>query len=223
MPLGSKKLLNLFELVSTGQLNPPAALDIALNRAPFPGEPAPAVPPAPAVNDETTIEKSEETDQVEATATPATTTSAEPTPITTPDQHLELECERIRALANVREVMLTKKKILVFTDTVYCTDPRNNLVHKIGRFRIEIPLFEGVIRWFNLERQVNGFQAPHVKSTGNACLGNMKDLLPQLIGKREFAVATTMAIAFVESVNVNDGWGKHIDLWPVAEGKKKKK
>jgi len=219
MPLGSKKLLNLFELVSTGQLNPPAALDIALNRAPFPGEPAPAVPPAPAVNDETTIEKSEETDQVEATATPATTTSAEPTPITTPDQHLELECERIRALANVREVMLTKKKILVFTDTVYCTDPRNNLVHKIGRFRIEIPLFEGVIRWFNLERQVYGRHAPHVWPEGDATLGSLHDILPGLLKQHEFSVAVTMAIAFVENIDIRSVWINNLSDWPVARKK----
>jgi len=138
---------------------------------------------------------------------------------------LGLEYDRLLAVEHVQRVEVRSRGIHVFTDTLYCTDPRDNVVHEIGKFRIELSLdgYDSCVRWFNLERQVNGFQAPHVKSTGNACLGNMKDLLPQLIGKREFAVATTMAIAFVESVNVNDGWGKHIDLWPVAEGKKKKK
>jgi hypothetical protein len=69
---------------------------------------------------------------------------------------------------------------------------------------------------------VDGFEedmnAPHVYSDGHACLGNVEDLFPELIAKRDFASALQLAIVFIESVNVNDSAGKKIDHWPVARG-----
>ena len=58
--------------------------------------------------------------------------------------------------------------------------------------------------------------APHVDENGNACMGNTKDLFPTLIAKREFASVAELAIAFVESVNLDDNWGKFLDRWPIA-------
>jgi hypothetical protein len=39
-----------------------------------------------------------------------------------------------------------------------------------------------------------------------------------LIKKREFASAVQLAIAFVESVNTSDAWGKGISRFPEAVG-----
>lgn len=129
---------------------------------------------------------------------------------------LHQEYDRLLATAKVQRVEITDRVVHVFTDTIHCTDPRDDVVHELGRFRIDVYL-HGTIRWHNLDRQVDGFHAPHVKPTGEACLGNMADIIPQLIAKREFTVVATLAIAFVESVNINDGWGKNISQWPVAK------
>ena len=123
----------------------------------------------------------------------------------------------------VTNIEVDDKKIKVFTDTLYCTDPRTDILHEIGEFRIEISFNgkEDCVRWFNLTRDINGnmpdMQAPHVFKNGKACLGNAAEIFPELIANFEFAAVALVAIQFIESVNTDDSAGKHIDSWPIAK------
>ena len=58
--------------------------------------------------------------------------------------------------------------------------------------------------------------APHVFHNGRPCLGNMTEVIPELVANYEFAALAMVAIQFIESVNVNDSAGMHINKWPVA-------
>lgn len=122
----------------------------------------------------------------------------------------------------VVDVRVNGDRIQVFTKTLYCVDPRSNLTHEIGAFRIDIHI-NGGVRWHNLTRTVNGHwsgcQAPHINSNGEACLGNMEEVIPQLTADYEFAALAMVCIQFVESVNVNDSAGQYINRWPVAAEK----
>ena len=130
------------------------------------------------------------------------------------------EFDKLVSTHKVRDVVAEGGVIKVFTDTLYCTDPRSGKRHEIGVFQIELQTDRGDVRWFNLTRQVDGYkarmQAPHVWYEGHACLGTAAEILPQLIGGYEFAAAAMVAIQFVESVNTDDGAGKHINRWPEA-------
>lgn len=137
-------------------------------------------------------------------------------------EKFEREFDRLLSVPAVREVQAEGGLIKVFTDTLYATDPRSGKRHEIGAFRIEINTDgrgDGV-RWFNLTRQIDayerGMQAPHVFHPGHACLGNHKEVFPQLIGSYEFSIVAMLAIRFVESANTDDTAGRHIDRWPVA-------
>ena len=130
-------------------------------------------------------------------AADAAGTTAEPTAI---DPWMAAECQRIAALENVLRVAVEPPMIAVFTNTLYCTDPRDNVQHEIGRFRIEIPLAGGAIGWFNLDQRVGRFQAPHVGPDGCGCLGNMKEVFGDLLSQREFSIAATLAIAFINII-----------------------
>jgi hypothetical protein len=130
------------------------------------------------------------------------------------------EFDKLLALPKVRDMQVADGVVKVFTDTLYCTDPRSGKRHEIGAFRIEINTSganDGV-RWFNLTRRVDGYergmQAPHVFPQGRACLGNTAEVFPELIANYEFAAAAMVAIQFVESVNVDDSAGKYINRWP---------
>jgi hypothetical protein len=135
------------------------------------------------------------------------------------------EFDQMFRIANVKDVRISNRVISVYTDTLYCVDPRTNMRHEIGRFRIEIYIDgnDNGIRWFNLDRKVNGFeggmQAPHVYSSGKACLGNITETVCELIASYEFAALTMVAIQFIESVNTDDAAGKYIDRWPIATGR----
>ena len=134
-----------------------------------------------------------------------------------------LEFDKLMGSRGVTNIEVDDKKIKVFTDTLYCTDPRTDILHEIGEFRIEISFNgkEDCVRWFNLTRDINGnmpdMQAPHVFKNGKACLGNAAEIFPELIANFEFAAVALVAIQFIESVNTDDSAGKHIDSWPIAK------
>lgn len=129
------------------------------------------------------------------------------------------EFDKLLTIPKVVDVRVAGNTVKVFTETLYCVNPRTKKRHEIGAFRIEMSLAGGVF-WFNLTRKVDGFersmQAPHVFVTGKACLGNMEEVIPQLVANYEFAALAMVAINFVESVNVDDPAGKYIINWPVA-------
>lgn len=138
-----------------------------------------------------------------------------------PNEELGREYDELLKLHNVVDVTVTNDVIIVKTKTLYCVHPKTHQKHEIGAFEIHISTHYSSVKWFNKTRTVRGghsaMNAPHVDENGNACFGNTKDLFPMLIGKREFASVVQLAIAFVESVNLDDNWGKFIVNWPVVE------
>lgn len=138
-------------------------------------------------------------------------------------EELGREYDDLCRVYKVRSVEVKKSSIVIMTDMLYCVDPRSEKRHEIGEFKITIPMdHHSEVTWLNQTRTIKmdgrTMHAPHVSSRGQACFGNTQDLFPMLIKKREFATAVQLAIAFVESVNVSDSWGKGISLFPVAAG-----
>jgi hypothetical protein len=137
-----------------------------------------------------------------------------------PAEEIGREFDELTQLANVVGVKVEGDKIVVSTDVLYCVHPKTHVRYEIGAFDIHIDISRSIVQWVNKTRKVAGgsgqMNAPHVDPHGNACLGNTKDLFPQLIHKREFASVVQLAIAFVEAVNVDDNWGAYIVNWPVA-------
>ncbi|MFC1656529.1 hypothetical protein ACFL14_00995 [Patescibacteria group bacterium] len=135
------------------------------------------------------------------------------------------EFDRLLALPSVAQVQTEEDRVMIHTHTLFCTDPRTNIVHEIGRFLITVHLgtsgSEECIRWKNLTRRVDGhdekMHAPHVFPEGNACLGNMSQAIPRLVANYEITAIAIMAIKFIESVNIDDAAGKHIHKWPIAD------
>lgn len=123
----------------------------------------------------------------------------------------------------VKKIIVDGQKIEAFTETLYCADPTNNTLIEIGEFKIVIPN-SGGIKWFNLTRKVNGgmsreSNAPHVSSTGSACLGNASAMFADLYRQREFEALLHLAINFIEQVNVEDSAGQSVRLWPLVTDK----
>jgi|AGTN01.2.fsa_nt_gi hypothetical protein len=130
------------------------------------------------------------------------------------------EFDQILKIPKVTDLEVTNNALTVTTNTIYCTRPDNGVKYEIGAFKITISLRDGNVNWKNLTRQIQGgsgyMHAPHVNSEGRACLGNTQGVFPDLIAKRELVSAVLLAIAFVESVNPGDPWGKYITNWPRA-------
>lgn len=100
-------------------------------------------------------------------------------------------------------------------------DPRSKLLHQLGAFEIHLPLAGTAIKILNKDGPVHlgeshYMTAPHVNASGYPCLGNYQDVFAELLQERQFAAAVQMAIAFLESVNVSDPWGRNINRFPIA-------
>lgn len=129
------------------------------------------------------------------------------------------EFDKLTALSKVIDVKLTGDQISVYTDTLFCVNPSDGEVYEIGKFRIEI-FTDGQkngVRFFNLTNQVRGYQAPHVNSEGKACLGNMSEVIPELIANYEYSALAMIAIQFIESYNSDEGGYCRLHNWPLAK------
>ncbi|HEY9774675.1 MAG TPA: hypothetical protein V6C81_13020 [Planktothrix sp.] len=141
----------------------------------------------------------------------------------------EREFEQICRNSKVLSVKVTYRAIIVRTDVLYCDSSYNSQLYEIGAFRIRIPFSpRGNVSWRNTTRLVRAyyerrFHAPHVPFFHKPCLGSAKHTFPKLIRDRQFAAAVDLAIAFVQSANENDPWGRHVVDWPIAHVRHKTK
>lgn len=120
-----------------------------------------------------------------------------------------------------------------FTEWIYITPEECNPKNKtfsIGKFRIEVYTSgaNGGIRFFNISSKGTGNSYnqhhPHVSSDGSACLGNIEEMVSELIGEYEYAALFQLAYQYLMTVNVLDSAGEGIfKFWPVVESEGQEK
>jgi hypothetical protein len=133
------------------------------------------------------------------------------------------EFERILNMPKVVDVAVVDRgdtpNLRVETKELLVEDPRTSTMHVVGRMRFFLPLTESGssnLYFENLDRTVLSRPAPHVFRGGNPCQGNMGEMLPELFVHAEYAAITSIVIQYLESVNVNDSYGRDVDQWPEA-------
>ncbi|MDO8669367.1 MAG: hypothetical protein Q7K65_03685 [Candidatus Buchananbacteria bacterium] len=145
----------------------------------------------------------------------------------------ETEYNRLFDIEGVENVTAKDGKLIVHTYNIYitCKDKAGKeFTFDIGKFRIEIFLdgANGGLLFFNTTRQAaggyNGYNInhPHVNSRGEPCLGNIQEMIAQLIAEYQFAAITSLAIQYLETVNLDDLAGSEIfKYWTAVEKTKK--
>ena len=133
------------------------------------------------------------------------------------------EFERILNMPKVTDVVVVNRRdtpdLRVETKELLVEDPRTEKMHVVGRMRFFLPLTENGnsgLHFENLDRTVLRRPAPHVFRRGNPCQGNMAEMLPELFVHAEYAAIVSIVIQYLESVNVNDSYGREVDQWPEA-------
>ncbi len=137
----------------------------------------------------------------------------------TESETLGKEFDNLGRIKKLNRVSFRGDKLVMSLDTMRVTDPRTKKQHEVGKVEVTMDPVRGEVFFKNKTRLVHGMEqhmhAPHVFGTGKPCLGSLSQALPKLVSGYEFAVAIQMIIAFLESVNVDDGAGKHVDRWPL--------
>lgn len=133
------------------------------------------------------------------------------------------EFDSLLSIPGVENVETGDGVIKVFTENIYITPDRCADTYDIGKFRIEIYTSgsNGGIRFFNLTRKGEttssgyGVHHPHVNGNGYPCLGNIKEMVPQLIGEAEYSAVAQLGLQYLKSVNTEDSAGRTIfENWP---------
>jgi hypothetical protein len=123
------------------------------------------------------------------------------------------EWDALLRVPKVLDVICTDSSLIVRTDTVYAQHSKHKTWHRLGKFKIVITV-RGTINFRNTAPLTNGLQAPHVFQDGHACWGNMRNVVNDLLKKREYAALVQVLLVFLSSVNVNDDIGRHLVDWP---------
>lgn len=138
----------------------------------------------------------------------------------------EREFDALLATPKVTSVKITDSKIEIRTETLYCVDPRNDVEHEIGKFKIVIENpFEddnSCVWIHNSSRQVSTenypeMHAPHVFENGEPCWGNIEDTVSDLLSKIDLGMLVQIILQFLQNCNVNDSAGVGINKWPVSK------
>jgi hypothetical protein len=138
------------------------------------------------------------------------------------DSHFDDEFSKLCDIAHVKNVKIQPDAIYFETDMVTCVDPRSGKQHNIGEFQIAIEPSSGDVKFMNQSYIIPGYhsegmQAPHVFHNGSPCLGNMQNILPDLIAKFDFPSAAMIAVNFLAEVNTDDEAGQYIHKWPLSD------
>jgi len=129
----------------------------------------------------------------------------------------------IRNLAKqykVEDYDIVGEIISIYTDDmiVELPDEYNAPPITIGKFKIDINLKKGQIRFTNLTKKRrsywgDGCQHPHISNTGTACWGNIASAVSELIGQNEICALYSVLASYLESVNLDDPAGIYIYNW----------
>lgn len=138
-------------------------------------------------------------------------------------QKLRQEYLLVKGIPKVLDVSWENGVFVVLTEELIGFDPRTDLHHAFGEFRIELnPLAEdggSFVRLVNLTKRGTrigdrSMAAPHVRASGHPCLGDFHSSLPRAVREFRLFDAVNMAIDLVQNVNVRDPWGSDIQYWP---------
>ncbi|MDD5290132.1 MAG: hypothetical protein PHT40_02970 [Patescibacteria group bacterium] len=128
--------------------------------------------------------------------------------------------EKMGRLEKIRQITFTPDCLIVETNTLFYSKKETRL---IGAFQIFIPFWGNCedIRFFNLTRRVNEFNAPNVAPDGQAYFGSqLQEILPQLIARFDFGPLITMCLIFLETAEGQASAGERVADWPIVTEQK---
>jgi hypothetical protein len=134
----------------------------------------------------------------------------------------EKEFLKLLEIPEVVDLQVRHDGMTFDTSNIVCTDPLNGRRFSIGEFTITLNL-NGDVKFANRNnaKRNDGYRwdHPHVKD-GHPCWGNIDQAVMQYLVKLEFGAAMVLIIAYLQTVNSTDAYGKNINLWFDDEVKK---
>ncbi|MDD4409369.1 MAG: hypothetical protein PHW52_01810 [Candidatus Pacebacteria bacterium] len=129
------------------------------------------------------------------------------------DQVLTDEFNNLRSLPGVELVIVGDGIVMVFTETIVVD--YDSYSYELGKYRIDILTDQGDVRVFNLNREYEENDHPHI-SEGSCCFGNVSSGIAKFIGEYQYTVVIEIVMKFLRTVS-SDSWYTSITDWPVVD------
>ncbi len=135
------------------------------------------------------------------------------------------EFEKLGGMIHVKKVKVKNDDLIISTDTLYAMVEIEEKMrrYELGEYDIIINTAYGSVKFINTTRKIHGHWGefdnhPHVDKHGNACLGNISSILPQLIATAKYTVVYTICLQYLTNgVNPSDPAGAHIVKYPQVD------
>ena len=141
----------------------------------------------------------------------------------------EQEFAALSQISGVEKIVMFDDFMIVYVEHIYITPEEHpDKTIDIGKFKMVIYLDgdDECIKFFNLTRRGTGDNYniihPHVADDGSPCLGNISEMLPELLAEYEYSAAIQLGIQYLRSVNLDDSMGGDVfEHWPLKGGVEK--
>jgi hypothetical protein len=127
------------------------------------------------------------------------------------------ECDHLRELEGVAEIIPTMRSLIVLTEDISFYDDRNELFRRLGPMQINIKN-TGTIRIRNLKWTRDAYSKemhhPHVFKDERLCAGNIESTLPHFFQEMAFTALIDILLQSLTRVNHEDPAGQYASCWP---------
>ena len=131
------------------------------------------------------------------------------------------EYNKLKKLPDLEAVILHDEYIELHTKPIFIK--HNDNLYRMGKYRVELYM-DGYV---NITSTTNSkeFCHPHVNEDGEPCLGNISDILPEMLAKRKYLAAATVMIEYLKSYAQGGNYKPYLDIecFPKATAEEIKK
>ena len=136
-------------------------------------------------------------------------------------KNIEQQLEAIKNNIYVEKIEFKKliQKLRITTKDIYMTSPEiEDDIRYLGKMQIDINLDNYAIRFTNLNNTRYNYWGeygphPHVSSEGNACLGNLSEILAIASEENNLYIAVLQCIGFLQTYDPSDCAGAYYRAW----------
>ena len=122
---------------------------------------------------------------------------------------------QVAQVNGVSKLWVDGQKVCFQTDSIEILN--RDVRYDIGVYNVSIDIVSGAILFHNQTRTVDGYHHPHVFSNGNACLGEIASVVPQLVSDFMLVELVNVLLHYLRSVNDQDSAGRNIVNWPIIQ------
>ncbi len=133
---------------------------------------------------------------------------------------LKEQLSEVYKVNKIKSISYIAPHLIFETNFLHFLNPDTNVLHQLGEMTIKVDINTFHFSFKNNSmRYLQIYDHPHI-ANGTVCFGNFGVGLPELLMEGQVYTFIDLVVAFLETCNPKDEWGKNAIYWPVADDSK---